>query len=328
MARDKKQQSVTIRIAELKDAIRQKYQKFKLGIVETEQLLEKQYKPLITELKNAERVKRNTEERVKRNTDEELNDSIKADDFKPKQASSPKKQSVTFIADGDLYGDEPPSLSQVMQSPSALKEASEYVLETFSAPLTQKYMLKLMKGEVGATNKIDNIYGPRIDNDKLMVGNSPLTFDEDGNIILNKVQYKGTEGLYELLFKRQPDDSVYNRDDLNAYKDMLIKSSAHKKNYVSNNHINRPVNSIKYKTIVSTLFPKDVYGKGFKHARSRDIFYWNDPNELCARLKLLVGSTEVGNTAHKNEIQNIIEELREAKLVSGSGNSRYKALTH
>ncbi|CAB0028291.1 unnamed protein product [Trichogramma brassicae] len=39
--------------------------------------------------------------------------------------------------------------------------------------------------------------------------------------------------------------------------------------------------------------------------------YWDDPNELCERLKLLISEKNAGNGAHDNEIHSIIEELRE-----------------
>lgn len=39
--------------------------------------------------------------------------------------------------------------------------------------------------------------------------------------------------------------------------------------------------------------------------------YWDDPNELIDRLKLLHASQQAGNTSHENEINAIIEELLE-----------------
>ena len=43
--------------------------------------------------------------------------------------------------------------------------------------------------------------------------------------------------------------------------------------------------------------------------------YYDDPNELCDRLKLLISSKQAGNTNHSHEINNIIQELREAKII-------------
>lgn len=43
--------------------------------------------------------------------------------------------------------------------------------------------------------------------------------------------------------------------------------------------------------------------------------YYDDPNELCDRLKLLVSSKQAGNTNHDYEINSIVEELREAGII-------------
>lgn len=43
--------------------------------------------------------------------------------------------------------------------------------------------------------------------------------------------------------------------------------------------------------------------------------YWNDPNELVDRLRLLIASKSAGHSGHNNEIISIIEELREHKII-------------
>lgn len=47
-----------------------------------------------------------------------------------------------------------------------------------------------------------------------------------------------------------------------------------------------------------------------------DYVHWDDPNELVERLRLLIASEEAGHTGHTNEINSIIEELREANIVA------------
>lgn len=46
-----------------------------------------------------------------------------------------------------------------------------------------------------------------------------------------------------------------------------------------------------------------------------DYVYWDDPNELVDRLRLLIAETSAGNNSHTNEIHSIIEELREANII-------------
>lgn len=52
-----------------------------------------------------------------------------------------------------------------------------------------------------------------------------------------------------------------------------------------------------------------------KYNPNTDLIYWDDPNELIDRLKILVASREAGNSNHDNEILAIIEELREAGII-------------
>ena len=40
-----------------------------------------------------------------------------------------------------------------------------------------------------------------------------------------------------------------------------------------------------------------------------DYIYWDDPNELVDRLRLILASQAAGNPSHNNEILSIIEEF-------------------
>lgn len=46
-----------------------------------------------------------------------------------------------------------------------------------------------------------------------------------------------------------------------------------------------------------------------------DYVYWDDPNELVDRLRLLIAEQAAGNLSHTNEIHSIIEELREGGYI-------------
>ena len=46
-----------------------------------------------------------------------------------------------------------------------------------------------------------------------------------------------------------------------------------------------------------------------------DYVHWDDPNELVDRLRLLLASRAAGSNSHVNEINSIIEELREAEII-------------
>lgn len=169
---------------------------------------------------------------------------------------------------------------------------------------------------------IDTTYGVRYENNKYKIGNMPIYFKPNNVVEVgdkeNKVSYKGSIGLYELLFKHQP--TYYNDEDLIKYKDILYKTSAHKLDYNPNKalNINR---SNKYKSIISQLFFTKS-GRGFyawKQAHpithKVDYKYWDDPNELVNRLYLLIASRDAGHTGHENEIKEILQELRDSKYI-------------
>lgn len=43
--------------------------------------------------------------------------------------------------------------------------------------------------------------------------------------------------------------------------------------------------------------------------------YYDNPNELCDRLRLLLASKRAGNTNHDQEVNSIVEELRERGII-------------
>lgn len=314
----RKNKHLTLQIAELKEAVRRKFRQFKDGSVESEKLLEQQYKPLIRELKKGEP---KTDVKIEQLSKEEPMDYESDDDdyigqpFKPEAISTPRAETS--------------QLEEVVSSPLGFQTASKYIEEQFENPLTRKYMTQFIRDAGGKHRTIDHDYGPRFDErgKTLMIGNKVMEFDTDGTIIVNNTRYPPSEGLYELIFKRLPNSDVYTEDDLNAYKSILIASNAHKKGYNFDNQIKRD-SSLKYRHVIKDLFPvRQGRGMSWKSTKSRDIVHWDNPNELVDRLKLLVASAETGNTSHGNEIVNIVEELHEAGYIKGSGNSRYKSVS-
>lgn len=66
--------------------------------------------------------------------------------------------------------------------------------------------------------------------------------------------------------------------------------------------------------------PLIKYGKGLEKKfipfTSNIVYeYYDDPNELCDRLRLLVSSKAAGNSNHDQEINSIVEELRERRII-------------
>ncbi len=79
----------------------------------------------------------------------------------------------------------------------------------------------------------------------------------------------------------------------------------------------------KYKKLIEPELTRqysNITGRGFlRHINNRKLeyVYWDDPNELCERLKLILSAQQNGNTNPEleNEIQRIVEELREANII-------------
>lgn len=298
---------LTLRIAKLKETIRRKYNSFKTGIVDTERFFEQKYKPIITEIK-----KTKSEPIVKKEPKEELDeeDGEEEVDYRPQIVSSPIASPV----------------DDLLSTPEGRQSISHFIEKHFKNPITKHYMDVFMRDRGGQRSAIDHLYGPRLDDDgvKFLIGNKTLDFNDNGDIVIDNILYEGTPGTYELVFKRTPHG--HKIEDLKVYKKILEATNAHRKGYKHNAPINSN-SSLKYRNIIKTLF-QSKYGSGiqWKSSASRDIVHWDDPNELIDRLRLLIMSAETGNTSHTNEIINIIEELREAGYIKGSGNKRLQSL--
>ena len=94
--------------------------------------------------------------------------------------------------------------------------------------LEQKYVEVILRGVQDKESDIYHVYGVYLHKDGLMFGNKRFYVDDTDNIIIDGVRYVGTPGLYELIFKRIPDDTLYTEDDMHKYKSMLLVTNVHK----------------------------------------------------------------------------------------------------
>lgn len=169
-------------------------------------------------------------------------------------------------------------------------------------------------------------FGVRNYRDKQMLGSCQIQFS---NKIVSVPGYKCNEtpGLLELLLKKTPDVKVIKPKDLDNYKKLLLITNAHRRDFEPN----KPIKSnrgMKYLQIIKPMFQQDRVcrsneniTKGFglplmkKMKKNTDYVYWDDPNELVERLKLLVASRDAGNTGLDGEIISILQELRGAGYI-------------
>lgn len=171
-------------------------------------------------------------------------------------------------------------------------------------------------------------FGVRKERGKIMLGSYVATID-DKKLEINGHTYNLTHGLSELLFKKVPDLKIITEEDKRIYKLLLLETNAHRRDF----NPKKPIKSnkgIKYLQIIRPMFqvPKEhitsnescAQGQGLptmkKVSSSVSYVYWDDPNELVDRLKLLVASRDAGNTGLDNEIISIIEELQESGILN------------
>lgn len=167
--------------------------------------------------------------------------------------------------------------------------------------------------------KLDNLYGPHRDSsDKWRFGNNEFMLRAN-KISIDDQNWSLTPGLFELLFYKTPKN--YNSSDLQIYKEILILTNAHKRNYFENEQI-KGTKAFKYRNIIKKLFkdktlPTSHKGSGLMivNPLKPNYIYWDDPNEIVDRLRLLISSESAGHTNHNNEIVSIIEELKESNII-------------
>ena len=117
--------------------------------------------------------------------------------------------------------------------------------------LVKKYVMKL---NGNSRRCLDNIYGVYKRGNLLMIGNSRIKFE--GNFVqVNDRNYRLSKGLLQLLFKKLPNESLINSNDLNNYRMILKVSSAHKKYYCMNEWI-RKLRSRKFYNFIAPMFKK------------------------------------------------------------------------
>lgn len=229
-------------------------------------------------------------------------------------------QNDTVMDDANLELEYKPTqlASEELKTPTKVEN---YVAKVKTPQANSKY-LELPNEPFNVT------FGVRNDGEKLFIGNSPVTLKTHGENSPNKMtmvnlpdkSYELTPGLRELLFQTKPNSNIVEEKDKLTYKDILIHTNVHKRGYSPNGQI-QGNSGMKYCQFVKPLFiESDKKQGGYlpvlkKYKRNTDYIYWDDPNELIDRLKLLIASKNAGNTNHDNEIISIIEELREAGII-------------
>ena len=174
---------------------------------------------------------------------------------------------------------------------------------------------------------LDRNFGvKKLSNGTYKIGSEMIDF-MDGKIYVKGKPYFETLGLLQLLFRRKPNETLITDEDIKNLQRIASETNLLKKDYLPNNSWKQVNFHTKYQKYLKQVNPGHIEtsklkGRGlptFMIAKSQesplDYKYWDDPNELVDRLRLLVAERSAGNNNHDNEIMAIIEELREAQVI-------------
>ncbi|XP_044013976.1 uncharacterized protein LOC122856358 [Aphidius gifuensis] len=304
-------------IEKVRDVIKKKHQLLKLGKESISETANEYLKPVIGPLENIAAkitpIINNKKSKIsKDNTydSEREEDSIISDRTHSSNSGNINtEQNLSSDEETEAFHDTIEDLQLIEQ------EADETGLKN---DLTTQYLNKI------DTLQWDKDYGVKRKNSgEYKIGNAELLF-ENNNMIVADETYEITQGLLELLFMKSPEKTKVTQIDEKNYAQILLNTNAHLRYHNSKNTVKNSA-SQKYITFIlphmkstqhhgSGLLPTNMIIQS-KNQSKVNYVYWDNPNELVDRLRLLVASRTAGNPSHDNEIMSIIEELREANII-------------
>lgn len=320
-------------------SVKRKYDSLKSDISESQLALREQFKPISQPLEELlSTIKREGVASVKPKV--EIS-QIKKSSSKP-ITSTPKSfrpSSLNFLQSQTIGEIEPEVVKTVVGADESLdeeeyetvyQEAAKAVEEMMRPEIIEDYLGQykgLAKTYVenlirDTQDEFDLQYGVRFDlkTDKFRIGNKELNFDGQDMYIMdgpNKVEYIGTPGFYELIFKRKP--VGYNKTDYDNYTDLVNRSAANRKNYDPEGQILGNAGP-KYRNVIRPMMTSrhpPRRGTGLLTVNNKQVEFvpWKNPNTLVDRLRILIASQLAGHTGHNNEIVNIIDALKTANIM-------------
>ena len=145
------------------------------------------------------------------------------------------------------------------------------------------------------------------------LGNKRLIMDKEYNIHIDGIEYKGTPGLWRLVYNASPND--YDNDDWKSYKKLAIQTDLI--NNPSGLHRNsRPHLTKKYKLLTQALEEEDEDTEKDDKAGSGIQFLPATIKALFEKLKLLAAEFIAGNTTTRNELVAVLDQLQRRKQIS------------
>lgn len=126
-----------------------------------------------------------------------------------------------------------------------------------------------------------------------------------------------------MIFKKNPTMTDVTAADRDMYERVIKLTGLNRRDHGTGTLMGG--NSKKYQSVIKPLADRpggDKTGGGLlRYEPSVRVRYrfFDDPNEICDRLRLLVGERRAGNDGVNGEILSIVEELRELGVIRGAG---------
>ena len=155
------------------------------------------------------------------------------------------------------------------------------------------------------------------------IGDKKVDIEGD-DIKIDGKPYKGTNGLWELIMKDEPELGKYTEDDFVNYGEILIQTNAIYQNNNPDQNKPKSSNSNKWKYLISPIWKENKKRKATTSGTGLKILP-SDPNALIDRFDLLFSSQKAGHTGVRNEIVVILDELKRQGVISVQD---YKKLNH
>ena len=206
--------------------------------------------------------------------------------------------------------------------------------KTNLGPMATKFLSYPFSNE-----NIDVLFGLNNKNTekRFKIGDKFVTFDGN-DVIVGGNKYERTPGFWSLIVSKNPGPDDYTVDDLEKYRDLLIRTNAiFFNNNPTQNRAKGNFQGSKWKNIIKPIWedikpkPTGKGGKGGKGEKGRKkrqedptpstsgtglTILPNDPNALIERFDLLLASQNAGHTGVRNELVSIFDELKRQGVIN------------
>lgn len=302
-------------LVKTKNVLKNKYLQLKTGQNMRETQLENTFKPIVEPLKKLiENERKDNFQQEKLKNRKLLFKSFDEKNETDHEQTSPLTQELESIDDSLIFST-PKNITGSNRMPFLTKSMNE---PDKTSSFTQKIL---------SESNRDTNYGPYFDVNTQTVKIGSCNFEMNENdIIIGGETFGRTPGLIELMLKKNPRKHKYDANDLEEYGKILQKTNAHRINHDSSSRM-KGNRGTKYTQIIKKLVvglkaESEKTGGSYSDTtemkytnKNMEYVFWNDPNELVNRLRLLTASKNAGNNNHQNEINSIIEELKESNII-------------